>query len=363
MKCKRAFTLVELVVVVAIVGVLLAVRVGTLDHDRKQASVRADVANLRLIAQASSIYAAENADRLFTFSWRPGEVPVTPNADLAIACANLSPNSPTADLRAGTLQQLDLVARSIDSVWLAPVPSNAAQNHIPHVLYSHLPLQFYMGESFPSEVFISKADAARNYWMKDLNGYLKNPRNSFFRPPSTSTNFVSLWRWAFSSSYMTGPSHYAPDFGPPQTVARMGTHRQWTTTREPGLLGRRAANEVAHPSAKVMMFDDMDRYTGQGQFGMLPGSRSTMNFYDGHAGRFATDQADYGFAPNNPASGADTPDQPSALYFYSPISWWDPPGSVRTRVAARYDQTRDGLQGIDYSPGSVRRPIRAQFGR
>lgn len=127
------------------------------------------------------------------------------------------------------------------------------------------------------------------------------------------------------------------------------------------MYGNRDTSEIAYPAQKVMLFDEFDRYTGpHGQFFGFEDSRSVMVFYDGSAGRFATSAAAYGFNPNDPDRGADTPDQPSDTYFYSPISWWDPPGSVGTIVPVRYDQTRDGLRGIDYQRGSVRRPVRSR---
>ena len=80
----------------------------------------------------------------------------------------------------------------------------------------------------------------------------------------------------------------------------------------PGVLGSRLMNEVAHPSMKAQMFDVYDRYTGQfGQYFGLEDSRSTQVFYDGSAGRHATASANYGFYPNNPTFGADTPDEGS----------------------------------------------------
>ena len=359
----RGFALTELVFGAGVAGALLAVGLVAMDSSRSQASVRSDVSNLRLIAQASAIYAADHQDRLFTFSWKPGEVPDTPNAELATACANLNPSAATSALRAASIQQLDLVTRAVDSVHLQPGAHHVSQAHIPYPLYSHLPLQFYMGETFPSEVFISRKDAARNFWMSDLDGYLDDPVGNKYRPPSTATSFVSLWRWAFSSSYAVGVSHYSPDFGPPRTAARMSNSSQYTTPDQPGLLGRRSVNEVAHPSLKVMMYDQYDRYTGDGHYALLNEARPTMNFYDGHAARLATNEADYGFNPNDPARGADDPDQPVAIYFYQPISWWDPPGSERTAVAARFDQTRDGLQGVDYPAQSQRRQIEGRLGR
>lgn len=365
MRSARAFTLVELLFVVIVVGALVAVQAVGIAANRDQSSVRSDIADQRMIAQASALYSEASDDRLFTFSWRPGEVPDTPNTQLASACAQLSGHSGNDETRAAVYQQLDLVTRNSDFDQIVPNSTMAPISHSPFVLYNHLVLAHFMGESLPSEVFLSAGDEARTDWAKNTDAYLDDPVNATYPPPTTSTDFRNLWRWPFSSSYSTGPSHYANDFGGPltklpSTVQRYSTQRSWAMPTAPGVLGRRSKNEVAHPAQKVMMYDDYDRYTGQfGQYFALEDSRSVMVFYDGSAGRFATVQADYGFWPNNPDFGSDHPDQPSAIYIYRPVAGWDPPDAVEVNVPARYDQTRGGLQGIDYQRGSVRRPIRS----
>lgn len=355
MRQKRAFALVEVLVVVCLAAVLLAVCLPTIQEQRRQASIKADLGNMRLISQASAMYSSANAGRLFTFSWEAGQVPATPNAELALACANLNPNSPSGILQAGAIQQLDLVTHGIKDERLAPRFSNVQNGFTPYPLYNHLVLARYMDESLPSDLFISRGDKFRTYWLNNLDEFLDNPVASPARPPSASTSFVHLWRWAFSSSYMAGPSHYSNDIGSttgfkfPQTVQRFSNQNQWIMPNQPGVLGNRNAMEVAYPSMKVMMFDDYDRYNAKGrQYFGLETSSSIMNFYDGHAARLATADANYGFWPNNPDFGADTPDEPSAQYTYQPFAGWDPPGAVNTLVPVRYDQTRGGLQGIDY---------------
>ena len=355
------FTCIELGAVVALVGVLVAMQLAMAGHQRAQSSARSDLAKFRLIGQASAMYAESNTDRLFTFSWRPGELPVTPNTELALANADLVPGTADADLQAAKLQELDLVTRGIKGGLLEPTPDLVPEYHIPHVTFSHLVLAHFMGESQPSDVFISSADAARNYWAAHLGKYLDDPRGGPFLPPTQTTDYRHLWRWPFSSSFMVGPSHYSPDQGPPRTVERGSNQRTWRVPNMPGLLGRRSMVEVAHPSAKVMMFDEFDRYSGPfGRYMGLSNAHSIMNFYDGHAQRLATARSNFGFAPNNPDYGADQPDQPSRTYFYSPLLGWDPPDAVRRIVPVYYDQTRGGLQGVDFPGQSTRRPVPAQ---
>jgi type II secretory pathway pseudopilin PulG len=370
MKSERAFALVDLIAAVSVVGVLLSLGIGTLGYSRDQSAVRADIADLRQIAQASAMYAESHDDRLFTFSWKPGEVPDTPNTELAIACSLLNPADFTAWNRVATFQQLDLVSRNSDFDQITPSVSTAPTGHTPFPLYNHLVLMHFMGESMPSEKFTSAGDRPRNYWHDNMDKYLENPQGARFVPPTTATKFRSTWRWPFSSSYMSGPSHYSNDIGsfgggdePPVTVERAANNSRWIMPRVPGVLGNRLMNEIAHPSLKVHMFDEYDRYTGQfGQYFGLEDSASVQVFYDGSAGRYATANSNYGFAPNRPDFGADTPDKPSKVYSYIPTTGWDPPGAAETIVPVYYDQTRGGLQGIDFSPGSIRKPVRAGIG-
>jgi len=354
----RAFALVEVVVVVGLFAVLLAACVPMLREERRQVSIKADLNSMRLIGQASAMYSSANAGRLFTFSWEPGQVPVTPNKQLALACANLNPFNASNLLRAPTLQLLDLVTYGFKDERLPPVESVVPVNTVPHISYNNLVLSKFMGATLPSELFVSSGDKHRKYWLNHLDKYLDDPAGSPARPPSASTDFVDLWRYPFSSSYQVGVSHFSNDTGhtgsppSPSTSERATNHRTWYMPNQPGILRSRNASEVAFPSLKVTMFDEFDRYSPNEQsFFALPGASNIMNFYDGHAARLAIADANYGFFPNQPDRGADTPDQPSKFYVYSPISWWDPPGAMGTAfVPVRYDQTRGGLQGIDY-PG------------
>jgi len=353
---RRAFALVELVVVVLIAVTLLAVCLPAIERNRKQASIRGDVSRLRLISQASAIYSADFQDRLFTFSWRPGEVPVTPNTQLAASCAQLLGNSGQDDLRAALYQQLDLVTQMSDYRLIQPTSTLTPQSHAPYFLFSHLVLAYHMGEGVPSEVFVSHADASRNYWIENTGEFLLDPQGSPFPPPVSSEDFRNLWRWPFSSSFSLGPSHFSNDSAPPTTVARYSTSQSvWGLPTQPGVLARRQMTEVAHPSMKVMMYDDYDRYSGPTkQYFALSGASTLVNFYDGHAARVLTWSANKGFNPNLPSN------MHAPTYFYRPSKRWDSPGSLDTRVPIYFDQTRDGLQGMDFPALASRRPVLSQ---
>ena len=63
---KKAFTIVELLVVVAIISLLIAILLPALGRARDAALVTQSLGNLRNLAAANATYGADYADRQFT---------------------------------------------------------------------------------------------------------------------------------------------------------------------------------------------------------------------------------------------------------------------------------------------------------
>jgi type IV pilus assembly protein PilA len=69
MKSKKAFTLIELVVVIAILGILAAILVPVISGFIETANQSADNANARLVYQASAMwFASNNAAKTLTYT-------------------------------------------------------------------------------------------------------------------------------------------------------------------------------------------------------------------------------------------------------------------------------------------------------
>lgn len=70
---SSGFTLIELLTVIAIIGILAAIIIPTVGTVREKAQRAVDASNLREIAKAAMVYAADNNDRLPD----PGNVPAS----------------------------------------------------------------------------------------------------------------------------------------------------------------------------------------------------------------------------------------------------------------------------------------------
>jgi len=73
LKSNKGFTLIELVVVIAILGILAAIAVPKLTNTTEKAAVAAHNANVRTLESAANMYIAENGTPSSEITWEGKE--------------------------------------------------------------------------------------------------------------------------------------------------------------------------------------------------------------------------------------------------------------------------------------------------
>lgn len=129
----RAFTLVELLVVIGIIALLIAILMPALGAAKNQANRLKCMSNLRTLTQAALLYANDNR------GWLPHSYYYA--------------NGPTNGVNdGGSLSWVDLIARTLKQT-LPPPPArnfyNAAYDHVASPYY--LKIQWFKCPSYPNE--------------------------------------------------------------------------------------------------------------------------------------------------------------------------------------------------------------------
>lgn len=77
---RSGFTLVELLAVIAIIGILGTIILASIDRVKSKARTAQSISNLREIHRAGMLYANENDGRIATYAWQKEFLPYIPNA-------------------------------------------------------------------------------------------------------------------------------------------------------------------------------------------------------------------------------------------------------------------------------------------
>jgi prepilin-type N-terminal cleavage/methylation domain-containing protein len=330
------FTLIELLVVIAIIALLIGILLPALGEARRAGKLAISMSNLKQFSVATGTYSADFEDRIFAFTGAPDS-----------QWQNLRPTG--AALTDATKQAVDIIRRRTGRENF-PLPSN----WIPHVLYTHLVINDYLGQRLPEKMVVSPEDEHRLNWQIDpINNFDRGVWQPYQEPASGGAPSSDDLRWPYSSTYQVVPASYDKGqnyWNPPSRPAiTQGSHNAYTV---PGnaQLGNLRISAVDFPGNKVHMHDSEARHSGRDQYYAIPSSRIPLTFFDSSAQYLPTSEANPGWNPLQPASTS------SARFAYNPREWEAPTSTGNTAepiYAGYYRWTRGGLKGSDFNTSEI----------
>ncbi len=337
-KQLRGFTLIELLVVIAIIALLIGILLPALGEARRAARIAIDLSKTKQLSTATNSYAADYQDKLFSFTWKKSRIYNT--LDPALATAG-------TDLQACANQAVDILHRRADRFG-GPMGITIITGWIPHVLYSHLVLQDYLGSILPEKLVASTGDRGRQAWGADPVGFEQGLYN-----PSPWDGTNAARRWPYSSSFQVTSASYdnTVSFNPAvamNRVAQAGTHSTYNTTAATSLGARKLA-DVGYPAKKVHMHDQHARHFGKNQLFLgYPQARIAVAFMDNSCSVRLTQNCNVGWDPWQPQQAT------TEQFLYSPSALgWEPNNSQGTQApeqitAGYYRWTRGLNAGVDF---------------
>ena len=350
---KNAFTLIELLVVIAIIALLIGILLPALGQAQRSAKNVLSQSNARSLNTGAANYASDNSDRIFSYTWRKGEVYTLPSGQVRV---------PGSDQNAAADQNQEILMRVTGRITGTTKIRNFSAR-LPHRRYSHLVLLDFLTDVQPEPTAASPFDRNLIQWQENPLEYGPGSGVPYADGSPEGYDDDANWplaavrqRWAFASTYQMVPAAWNTDgiagaltYIPVSDTPHLMTPSDNTATPS---LGRRKFTQVAHPSGKVMMFEEFDRFSDKdGLYFAYPEAKCNLAFFDGSVRNEQTADSNAGWNPAEP----DT----DWLQTYVPLDTFPEPkdglSSNTTTYCQRYRWTRHGLQGIDFGGNDVGR--------
>ncbi len=350
---KKAFTLIELLVVIAIIALLIGILLPALAKAKRTAKNVTSQTNMSQLNTGSANYAADNKDLIPAYSWR-GPRPGQPPVKFTLPNGQVKTISQTGDDQRAAAFQNQSIIMAATGRFDGEFKIVNFSARLPHRRYTHLVLLDYLSDKQPEEIAASPFDANQLQWQEDPLDYGTGSTVPYANgQPEAGYEADNSWasvnirqRWAFASSYQTVPAAWNSDgIGGQNTYLPVSNTPHLFQGRDGNPpLGRRKYLQVAHPSMKVYMFEEFDRFSvPEGRYFAYPDAKSNLMFFDGSVRAELTGDANAGWNPDDPTV--------SWKQKYVPLDTFPLPRTglgESEEYCQRYRWTRNGLQGIDY---------------
>lgn len=331
---RRAFTLIDLCVVVATLGIVLALAAAGLAESRRSAQAQFCSAKMGLLGQGSARFALAHQDLFAGLTWQVGGNNST--------WADLNALQAQSAMDAHSAQAIDIMRRG------GAVIVPAISSWLPHVFYWSMPLGEFEGRPLEDDFNLCPSDDNRNKWRRHREAFYAGQFQPYQPYPGGGVNK----RWPHSSSYTITASAWDPNQSidtPAAIAARLhlgerGPHNLPIYTPPGYRAGPSAMSMVALPALKVHAFDTEQRHGGHRLNHAYPQATQPLLFFDGSVRTRAFAQARLAWLPPMPHVPRST------KIMYEPRAWEAPlpgPGTVEG-LNDRLIWTRDGLRGWDY---------------
>jgi hypothetical protein len=343
----RGFSLSECLVLVVVVGLIGAILVPMLGDVRKKNMGLTSAEKLMTIGQGGAMYGLDNADRLFSYTWRAGETYFWPDGRAKIA---------STDQEAASNQNVEILQRRTGLITGILKIQNFS-TRLPHRRYSHLVLGDYLNLAPNVEDFIDPSDGKQLAWSSrplDWRTDMSLPYSGGSAAPGYDQDVnwslnTQRQRWAYSSSYHVVPDAWQPDSSPRYIPVESTPHLFQSNGAQLSLADGRRFSSVLHHANKVWMYEEFDR-------------DRTQHLYFGYDDA-AVEKLMFDGSVNNWESGRAAPSVvPERGMFhwqqaYVPLDKFPVPvGGLgdTTEISQRFRWTYGGLSGINYGAFSFK---------
>ena len=344
---RSGFSLIELTITVAITATMTTILLPALTSMQSKMRGVSSEGNLSTIGQIGAMYAQDNDNRIFSFTWRGGEK--------YISLKNGKEKTALNDQIAAAWQTQNILQRATGRI-LGSGAILAPEFRLMHRRYSHLVLADYMGGNVSDPMWADPADANLLHWQLNPLEYQEDnnsfpygnglPQSAGYDSDANWTSRAIVELWAFASSYQTVPHAWQSDFGP-QYAPIDATPNIFTAIGGIPQLGERRFHEVRFPSAKVHMFEEFDREQPGTPYFAYDHAAPAKLMFDGSINTLQSGLA------NSSVSPADYNNGNKIVWdqTYVPLDTFPLPlGGLgdQTQLNMRYRWTLGGLTGMDY---------------